>query len=86
MDYKLPKGESIRDTQQRALTALNEILIQNQSKILLIGTHGTFLSALINHYDSTFKYNEWAQMKMPEVYKFVYSGLVFMNFNRIELG
>lgn len=40
--------------QERNITAVFDILKNNQEKTVVIGTHGTALSSIINFFDSTF--------------------------------
>jgi 2,3-bisphosphoglycerate-dependent phosphoglycerate mutase len=47
-------GESIGAVQKRNIEALNEILEKYDGKNIVIGTHGTALSSIINYYDKTF--------------------------------
>ncbi|MCC9947226.1 histidine phosphatase family protein, partial [Streptococcus agalactiae] len=47
--YKLEKGESLREVQQRNIKAINAILEKTSSdETIVIGTHGTALSTIIN--------------------------------------
>jgi 2,3-bisphosphoglycerate-dependent phosphoglycerate mutase len=47
-------GESIAMVQDRNVTALKDILQKNDGRNIVIGTHGTALSSILNHYDSGF--------------------------------
>lgn len=47
-------GESIRMVQERNIAALQEILSKNAGKNIVIGTHETALSTILNFYDSEF--------------------------------
>ena len=47
-------GERIGSIQKRNITALNEILENNRNKTIVIGTHGTALSSIINYYNPKF--------------------------------
>lgn len=47
-------GESISMVQKRNIEAVKEIAAANDGKTIVIGTHGTALSAIMNYYDSTF--------------------------------
>ncbi|MCL2774968.1 MAG: bifunctional histidine phosphatase family protein/GNAT family N-acetyltransferase [Oscillospiraceae bacterium] len=47
-------GESIGSVQSRNIEALNEVLALYNNKNIVIGTHGTALSAILNYYDSSF--------------------------------
>ena len=53
-DYHEDGGESIAMVQKRNVEALHEILIENQGKEIVIGTHGTALSTILSFYDSSF--------------------------------
>ena len=53
-DYHEENGESIRMVQERNIAALSEILAENQDKSIVIGTHGTALSAILNFFNSRF--------------------------------
>lgn len=62
-DYKLSDGESLKDVQQRNITSLHHLLKENQNENIVVGTHGTALSTIINHYDKSFDYNEFERIK-----------------------
>lgn len=70
-DYKLSDGESLREVQNRNIKALNEVLRMYEGKNIVIGTHGTALSTIINYYDSTYGYDDFERMKliMPWIVK-----------------
>lgn len=53
-DYHEEGGESLAMVQERNIAALNEILSENIEKDIVIGTHGTALSTMLNFYDSNF--------------------------------
>ena len=53
-DYHEEGGESIAMVQNRNIEALNEILSDNTDKDIVIGTHGTALSTILNFYDNNF--------------------------------
>lgn len=53
-DYHEEGGESLHMVQQRNIEALEEILEQNEGKTIVIGTHGTALSSILNYYDPEF--------------------------------
>lgn len=53
-DFHEPNGESIHMVQARNIEALTEILVRHPGDTLMIGTHGTALSSIINYYDPTF--------------------------------
>lgn len=53
-DYHEVGGESIAMVQKRNIEALNEILSNNADKKIVVGTHGTALSTILNYYDEQF--------------------------------
>ena len=53
-EYKLNCGESLKEVQDRNIKALHKILNENSNKNIVIGTHGTALSTIINYYDDTY--------------------------------
>jgi len=73
-EYKLSDGECLREVQERNIQALNNIIHQFEGKSIVIGSHGTALSTIINYYDKSFGYGEFEKIKslMPWVVKFVF--------------
>lgn len=53
-DYHEDGGESIAMVQKRNMEALTEILSDNLNKEIVVGTHGTALSTILNFYDNDF--------------------------------
>ncbi len=70
-DYKLTDGESLREVQERNIKALNDVLLLHKGKNIVIGTHGTALSTIINYYQNTYGYEDFEKMKrlMPWIVK-----------------
>lgn len=54
LDYHEEQGESIHMVQQRNIAALMDILKKNRGKNIVIGTHGTALSSILNFYNPAF--------------------------------
>lgn len=73
-DYKLSDGECLQEVQQRNINALKNILFTYKNKNIVIGSHGTALSTIINYYDKTYGYNEFTEMRMlmPWIVKFTF--------------
>ena len=53
-DYHEENGESLRMVQERNLAALTEILAAEKGKNIVVGTHGTALSTILNFYRPEF--------------------------------
>lgn len=61
-NYHEEGGKSIAMVQNRNIEALNEILSDNTDKDIVIGTHGTALSTILNFYDSNFGCEDFLQI------------------------
>lgn len=53
-EYHEKGGESIGMVQRRNIEAIGEIVSQNEGRCVVIGTHGTALSAVMNYFDASF--------------------------------
>ncbi|MBE6900892.1 MAG: histidine phosphatase family protein [Ruminococcaceae bacterium] len=86
-DYKLSDGETLREVQQRNIAALNNVLNVYSGKNIVIGTHGTALSTIINHYDSSFGYERFCEIKMlmPWVVRMEFEGQRFVSLHSVDL-
>lgn len=75
-DYKHSDGESLNEVQTRNITALKLVLSEYQGKNVVIGSHGTALSTIINYFDSSFGYENFMRVKglMPWLVKFTFDG------------
>lgn len=74
--YKLSDGESLREVQQRNIAALEDILKRYAGKNIVVGSHGTALSTIINYYDKSFGHAQFEEIRtlMPWVVKFCFEG------------
>ncbi len=74
--YKLSDGECLAEVQLRNIAALNILLDDYKDKNVVIGSHGTALSTIINYYDKTFGYDEFDAIRhlMPWVVQFTFDG------------
>ena len=75
-DYKLSDGESLGQVQARCIAAVEAILQEYAGQTVVIGSHGTALSCIINHYASSFGYDEFQRIRglMPWVARLTYEG------------
>ena len=69
-------GESIAMVQQRNMEAIKEILLVNKDKNIVIGTHGTALSTILNYYDNSFGCDDFLRIIdwMPYVIELNFEG------------
>lgn len=75
-DYKLSSGESLREVQTRNVAALKQILDEHHGKNIVIGSHGTALSTIINYYEPAFGFEDFMLIKdkMPWIVQFRFEG------------
>lgn len=74
--YKLSDGESLKEVQERNIAALQEVLANHKDQTVVIGTHGTALSTILNYYDPSFGYNDFQRVRhfMPWIVKMAFDG------------
>lgn len=82
-DYKLPNGESLREVQLRNVNALNSIIDKRIDETIIIGTHGTALSTIINFFDQTFGYCQFSEIVdiMPLVVEMKFDNGKFLSYS-----
>ena len=75
-DYKLSDGETLNQVQRRNIRALRAALARYDGKNIVVGSHGTALSTVINYYDKTFGYSSFEAVRtlMPWVVRFTFQG------------
>ena len=85
-DYKISSGESLRETQNRNIEALHKLLSSHHNETIVVGSHGTALSVIINYFDNTFSYERFIEIVglMPWVVHFVFDGNNCISINSIN--
>lgn len=83
--HKLENGESLKEVQDRNIAQLHKILKENSGEDIVIGTHGTALSCMVNYYDNTFDYEQFEKIKnlMPWIVCMEFDGLDMINIETI---
>ncbi len=76
-DFHEENGESIRSTQERNIAALKDILTGYPGQTILVGTHGTALSTIINYYRPEFGFEQFLRIidYMPYVLHCTFDGM-----------
>ena len=79
-EWHEPGGECLQNVQERNIAALTDILEQNRDKIIVIGTHGTALSTILNYYDSAWNCDEFLRVIdwMPFVVELDFDGTRYL--------
>lgn len=85
--YKLSDGECLQEVQDRNIAALKGVLKDYSGKNIVIGSHGTALSTIINYFDKTFGYAEFNEIKclMPWIVKFEFEENVCVRTRKYSL-
>ncbi|MCL1823726.1 MAG: histidine phosphatase family protein [Oscillospiraceae bacterium] len=85
--YTMSDGECLAEVQERNIAALEKVLINYKDKNIVIGTHGTALSVIINYYDNTYGYEDFMEMvdKLPWAVKMTFSENRCINIEKIDL-
>lgn len=75
-DYHEEGGESIGMVQRRNIEALTKILKENEGKNIVVGTHGTALSTIMNYYKPEFGCDDFLRIIdwMPYVVELDFKG------------
>jgi len=85
--YSLSDGECLKEVQERNISALNRVLSRHEGKNIVIGTHGTALSTIINYYDNTYGFAEFMTMiyLTPWAVKMTFDGNKCVEIEKIDL-
>lgn len=60
--FKLEHGESLAEVQSRNIRAIHAMLERHPEQTIVVGTHGTALSTILNHYDPAFRYQKFLEI------------------------
>tara|TARA_Y100000590_G_scaffold152071_1_gene174665 strand:+ start:12336 stop:12911 length:576 start_codon:yes stop_codon:yes gene_type:complete len=74
-DSKLPGGESSAEATKRALAGLKSVLNNlSENESAAVQCHGTLIALILHNYDSSFGFDQWKSMTMPDIYQINYDG------------
>ena len=67
--HKISGGESLGEVQERNIQAVRTIIEENLGSSVVIGTHGTALSTIVNYFNPGFGYDDFYRImdKMPYI-------------------
>jgi len=85
--YTISDGECLAEVQARNIAALHRVLARHKNKSIVIGTHGTALSTIINYYDKTYGFEDFMAMVyiLPWVVKMVFDESACTGIQKINL-
>lgn len=80
-DFHEPGGEALRSVQERNIAALLDILEANCGKTVVVGTHGTALSVILNYFDPAYGCGSFLRMIdwMPFIVELDFDGTRFLS-------
>jgi 2,3-bisphosphoglycerate-dependent phosphoglycerate mutase len=80
MDFHEEDGESIHMVQRRNVEALLELLRNHTGENIILGTHGTALSSILNYFDPSYLCDNFFRMIdfMPYIIRLDFDGEVYI--------
>jgi 2,3-bisphosphoglycerate-dependent phosphoglycerate mutase len=86
-DYKIADGECLREVQNRNIDTLLNVLREYQDKNIVVGSHGTALSTIINYYDPTYSFDDFQSIRslMPWVVRMSFEGNKLIDIEKIDV-
>jgi predicted acetyltransferase/broad specificity phosphatase PhoE len=69
-DLKFKGGESSYEAVNRIVSVVEEVL-NSEAQNTIIVTHGNLLSLLLNHYNNEFGFDDWRNLRNPDVFLLV---------------
>ena len=86
-DYKLSDGECLREVQIRNVEALKRVIKEYEGKNIVVGSHGTALSTIINYFNPSFGYEDFQRIRtiMPWIVKFTFQEEELVEIEEIDV-
>ncbi len=83
--FKTKVGECLQEVQERNIEAVKAILAAHPNQNVVVGTHGTSLSTIINYYISTSGFDDFLRIidYMPYILKMNFDGERFISSEEI---
>ena len=77
----------MHEVQKRNIKALEKVLKKFCGKNIVIGTHGTALSTIINYYEPSYGYKDFDEIRslMPWVVKFTFDEMICVKIEKINI-
>lgn len=84
--YHLPKGESLAVVQRRNIAVIKELLTRHTDETVVIGTHGTSLSTIIQYFEPDFGLTDFLALKdkMPLVIEMTFKDGIYQDFKEVD--
>lgn len=82
-DFALPGGESNRAAAERGITALRDVLHNQQGKRVAIGVHGTIMTLIMHALDGGYGLEFSRSLSTPDIYRLTFHGDTFVSGRRL---
>ncbi|GEM02252.1 2,3-bisphosphoglycerate-dependent phosphoglycerate mutase [Halolactibacillus halophilus] len=84
--YCLPEGESLSIVQKRNIAVLMELMTRHSGQTIMIGTHGTSLSTIIQYFEPDFGLQDFLALKnkMPVVIEMTFKDAVYQGYKEVD--
>jgi 2,3-bisphosphoglycerate-dependent phosphoglycerate mutase len=70
LNYRHTGGETGVEVQERGMQVIKAILAEMKvNSAALIASHGNFIGLMINIFKPEFRYDEWKNMSMPDIFR-----------------
>ena len=85
--YTFSDGECLSEVQNRNIAALNCVLAKYKNKNIVVGTHGTALSTIINYFDPKYGFESFMSMVniLPWIVKMDFNDAHYVSMEKINL-
>ena len=87
-NYKLSDGECLREVQVRNIQAVMKLLRVYEDKNIVIGSHGTALSTILNYFNPSFSFEEFQRIRgiMPWIVKITFRKDTVISIEEIDVS
>ncbi|EOC99688.1 histidine phosphatase family protein [Caldisalinibacter kiritimatiensis] len=84
-DFHLEGGESLNQVQKRGINVIFDLLERYEGENIVLGTHGTWLSVILNYFDKSYDFSFWKTLKMPDIVLLVFNEKELRKIKRFEI-
>ncbi|HZC15295.1 MAG TPA: hypothetical protein VE309_00895, partial [Caulobacteraceae bacterium] len=76
-------GETLRDTQARALASLADIMARGH-RLPIAASHGNLISSVLRAVNARFGFDDWRGLRNPDLFKLMFKDGRLSGYRRIE--
>lgn len=71
-EYCLPGGETLSTAQERSIPIIKELLATYAGGTIVLGTHGTIMTVILNYFDDRYAFDYWKSTTKPDIYELLF--------------